>query len=184
MKIPSFQARIASEIDRLYPSERTVIEEVWQKKTEYVRWAANPRLLLPNCVRIKYHPDLPNEVREEARRRGVTVNTLSNGPAIMCFLLAGGERPLRSNNHGWDIDHIYDGKFPWEPGKETLHAVKNGNHFTQSTGLVAIHPIAEALRDEYFSFSWLVRHEAFLKFNYDPDNVFCERVNEYGFKIA
>lgn len=53
---------------------------------------------------------------------------------------------------------------------------------TQSAGLVAIHPIAEALKDEYFYFARLLRHEAFLRFNYDPDVIFSEKTDEYGFK--
>jgi hypothetical protein len=60
--------------------------------------------------------------------------------------------------------------------------VKNGKHFTQSAGLVAIHPIAEALKDEYFHFALLLRHEAFLRFNYDPDAVFSQKIDEYGFR--
>lgn len=184
MNMVLFHSKMDRELDKLSPSERRVIDEVWQKKTEYIRWPVKARLLMPKCVRAKYHPDIPNHLREEARLRGVSVDTRSNGPAIMSFLLAGGERPLRSNNQGWHIDHIYDGVFPWENEKETLHAVKNGNHFTQSAGLVAVHPIAEAVRGEYFYFSWLLRYEAFLKFSYDPDKVFCEKVNEQGFKIS
>jgi phenylalanine-4-hydroxylase len=56
------------------------------------------------------------------------------------------------------------------------------NKCTQAAGLVAIHPIAEALKDEYFYFAWMLRHEAFLKFGYDPDAVFSEKVDELGFR--
>ena len=49
-------------------------------------------------------------------------------------------------------------------------------------GLVAIHPIAEALKDEYFYFAWLLRHEAFLRFGYDPDAVLSEKTGGYGFR--
>ncbi|MDH5450082.1 MAG: hypothetical protein OEX77_04125 [Candidatus Bathyarchaeota archaeon] len=125
---------------------------------------------------------MPDRIKEEAKSKGIQVNTLSNGPAIMSFLLAGGERPTRSNGQGWHIDHIYDKNFPWITKQRSLHAVKNGRHFTQAAGLVAIHPIAEALKDEYFYFAWLLRREAFLRFNYDPDRVFSEKVDEYGFK--
>ncbi len=101
----------------------------------------------------------------------------------MSFLLAGGERPTQSNGQGWHIDHIYDGEFPWVTRSRSLHAVKEGSHFTQAAGLVAIYPIAEALKDEYFYFAWLLRREAFLRFSYDPDCVFSEKVDEYGFKV-
>jgi hypothetical protein len=60
--------------------------------------------------------------------------------------------------------------------------VKNERHFTRSAGLVATRPVGEDLKDEYFHFAWLVRHEAFLRFNYDPDAVFSEKTDDYGFK--
>ena len=66
--------------------------------------------------------------------------------------------------------------------RTSLHAVKNGRHFTQSAGLVVVHPIAEAPRDEYFYFAWLLRYEAFLRFGYDPDAVLSEKTDEYGFR--
>jgi hypothetical protein len=48
--------------------------------------------------------------------------------------------------------------------------------------LVAIHPLADALADEFPSFSWLLRAHAFNKFGYDPDEVFSSPgVNKYGF---
>jgi len=52
---------------------------------------------------------------------------------------------------------------------------------TQAPGLLATCPVAEAPGDEYFYFAWLLRHEAFLRFNYDPDAVFSEKVDERGF---
>jgi len=54
--------------------------------------------------------------------------------------------------------------------------------FALHPGPVAIHPVAEALKDEYFYVAWMLRHEAFLRFGYDPDMVFSERVDEYGFR--
>ena len=62
--------------------------------------------------------------------------------------------------------------------------MKDGNHFTQSAGLVAVHPIAEALADEYSYFAWLLRCESFKRFDYDPDLVFCKKIDEFGFKIS
>ena len=49
-------------------------------------------------------------------------------------------------------------------------------------GLTATHPVAEALADEDFRFAWLLRREAFLRFGYDPDAVFSERIDERGFR--
>lgn len=84
----------------------------------------------------------------------------------------------------WSIHHIYNGKFPFLADRRTLHAVKDGNHFTQSAGLVAVHLIAEALAEEYFYFTWLLRHESFKKFSYDPDLVFSKKIDENGFKVS
>ena len=101
----------------------------------------------------------------------------------MAFLLADGIRPQRKGSiHEWPIHHIYDGNFPFK--EETLYAVNDEKHFTQSAGLVAIHPVAHALADECAYFSWLLRKTAFDKFGYDPDNIFSERIDVYGFKIS
>ena len=39
-----------------------------------------------------------------------------------------------------------------------------------------------ALKDEYSYFAWLLRYEAFLRFGYDPEAVFSEKVDESGFR--
>jgi hypothetical protein len=73
-------------------------------------------------------------------------------------------------------------KFPFPGQTDTLHAASNGLHCTQSAGLVAIHPIADQMCDEFPAFSWLLRGEAFLRFGYDPDIVFSKRKHdECGF---
>jgi len=176
-----FHSRVDPELNKLTASEKRIINEVWKHRTDYIKWPTKARLLWLGCVRVKYH-QVPDRIKEEAKSRGIQSNSLSNGPAIMSFLLAGGERPIRSNRQGWHIDHIYDSKFPWMTRRVSLHAVKDGKHFTQSAGLVAIHPVAEALKDEYFYFAWLLRYEAFLRFGYDPDAVFSEKTGEYGFR--
>ena len=176
-----FLSRVESEFKRLGASERKIISEVGERRADYIKWPAKARLLWPGCIRIKYHR-IPDRIKEEATSKGIQIDSRSNGPAIMSFLLAGGKRPIRSNGQGWHIDHIYDKKFPWPTKGKSLHAVKDGKHFTQSAGLVAIHPIAEALKHEYFYVAWRLRHEAFLRFGYDPDGVFSEKVDEYGFR--
>jgi hypothetical protein len=175
-----FRSKINLEFNKLAPSERKIANEVWEYRADYIKWPVKARLLWPGCVRTKYHR-LPDRIKEEARSRGVQVDSRSNGPAVMSFLLAGGERPRRSNRQGWHIDHIYDGKFPWPTRNRSLHAVKDGRHFTRAAGLVAIHPVAEALKDEYSHFAWLLRREARRRFGYDPDGIFSERIDEHGF---
>jgi hypothetical protein len=178
--VDQFQSEINRKLDELALSERKIATEVWEHRAHYIKWPAKAMLLWPGCVRIKYHR-IPERIKEEARSGGVQVDSRSNGPAIMAFLLAGGKRPKRSNRQGWHIDHIYDGKFPWPTRNRSLHAVRNGRHFTQAAGLAAMHPIAEALKDEHPHFAWLLRREAHLRFGYDPDGVFSERTDEYGF---
>jgi len=45
-----------------------------------------------------------------------------------------------------------------------------------------VHPFAEAPEDEYFYVAWRLRHEAFLRFAYDPDGVFSYEADEFGFR--
>lgn len=185
MLISEFRQELDRILDTLSPSERKIVGEVWRQKDAFIKWPAKALLLWQECVRPSggFHK-YPEEIKRNAKSKGVAVDTRTNGPAIVAFLLAGGERPTRSNGKGWSVDHIYDGKFPWQGRAATLHAVKDGRHFTQSAGLIAVHPVAEALRDEYPYFAWLLRHEAFLRFSYDPDGVFCQEADDYGFKIS
>lgn len=108
-------------------------------------------------VRQKYHT-YPPAAKAHLKRSGVPPDSRSNGPAVCAFKLAGGERPQRSGtNREWSVHHIYDGKFP-APGRgETTHAVRGPRYFTHSAGLVAVHPIADALADEVPYFAWLLK---------------------------
>jgi len=88
-------------------------------------------------------------------------------------MFAGGVRPERfGSTNATTMHHVYSGKFPYIGKVKTLHAVKFHKHFTQSAGVVASHPVADALGDEYPFFAWLLRYEAFKRFGYDPDRVF------------
>jgi hypothetical protein len=62
--------------------------------------------------------------------------------------------------------------------------LKECKHFTQSAGLVAVHPIADALCDEYPFFSWLLRAISFQEFGYDPDGVFLPPPDSLGFAVG
>jgi len=149
-----------------------VIDYVWANRTLFIEWPQESLLLIPGRARQRYH-DYPPEVSAQLLDNGITPNRLSNGPAICAFLLAGGHRPVRNNPHqGWSVHHIYDGNHPFCPGQPTLHAVQDGRYFTESAGLVAIHPVADALADEFPHFAWLLRREAFERFGFDPDGVF------------
>lgn len=149
-----------------------IVDQVWNQRDLFVHWPQHPICFWPGRVRVPYHK---YSVRRRARLRsaGITIDARSNGPAVMAFLLGGGKRPFRQvAGKQWSIHHIYDGKFPFPGTERTTHAVKNKKLFTHSAGLVAVHPIADALADEVAYFAWLLRHEAYLRFQFDPDEVF------------
>jgi len=85
-----FQSRLDLDFSKLTASERRIISEVGDLKADYIKWPTTARLLWSGCVRIRYHR-IPDRIKQEARSKGVQVDSRSNGPAIMSFLLAGGE---------------------------------------------------------------------------------------------
>ena len=171
-----FTAYLQKKFDDLSPSEQKIISEVWSKKDDYIRWPKESILLFPGLRRSSggFHV-FSTQILCKVRQKQIKIRKRSNGPAIMAFLFAGGERPRCSdNNHEWTIHHIYDGKFSLDKTKPSIRAVKLRDHFTQSAGLVAIHPIADSLAHKNFYFAWLLRFESYKKFGYDPDNVFSK----------
>jgi hypothetical protein len=173
------------------PKERRVLEVVGGDLDSFVRWAKEPLLLWATCNRIAppgvkrfIHP-YPAHLRALLKTKQVVADARPNGPAINAFVLAGGERPPRFGNaNGWSIHHLYSGKFPYIGRDKTTHAIKDGLHFTQSAGLVAAHPVADAMFDEFPFFAWLLRAHAFRRFGYDPDGVFASTRDDYGFEIG
>jgi len=159
--------------------EKHLLFELGKYIESYVCWAKSSLLLWEGCDRVQkekgkqlYH-QYPEKIKNEAKAEGVELDSRSNGPAVVAYLIAGGERPWRYDlKRGWSIHHIYNGRHPYIGCEKTLHAVKDGQHFTQSAGLVAIHPIADAVYDEYPFMAWRLRAEAYLRFGYDPDGVF------------
>ena len=170
------------------PAIRSVVRTVCRNLDRFVKFPAKPLLLWQGCDRVKppgkrqkYHT-YPAKIKKQAKSSGVILDSRPNGPAIVAFLLAGGERPERfGSTNAWSIHHLYSGKFPSPGMDDTLHAPRDGNHFTQSAGLIAAHPIADAMCDEFPSFAWRLRAESFLRFRYDPDGVFSNRRSNLGF---
>ena len=135
----------------------------------------------PQGKKQKYHR-YPKSIRDLAKKSGVNLDTRPNGPAIAAFQIAGGVRPERfGSSNAWSIHHVYSGKFPYVRRTTTTHAIKDRKHFTQSAGLIATHPVADALSDEYPFFAWLLRVESFRRFAYDPDGGFSTAQDEFGF---
>ncbi|NOZ40238.1 MAG: hypothetical protein GXP24_08440 [Planctomycetes bacterium] len=167
---------------------RTIVRTVCKKLGRFIQFPERPLLLWQGCDRIKPKGEkqkihlYPEELKSLAKQKKIRLDKRPNGPAIASFLLAEGDRPIRfGSENAWSIHHLYSGKYI-SPGKErTLHATQDGNHFTQSAGLIAAHPIADAMCDEFPAFAWRLRAESFLRFGYDPDGVFAKRHSKLGF---
>lgn len=168
---------------------RAVIHHVCGNLDSFVKWPQKATLLWLGCDRVresygkqKYFA-YPDKIQRSARVRGVRLDRRANGPAVASFVFAGGERPGRYGSHNsWSIHHLYSGKFPYCGMEETTHAKEDGNHFTQSAGLVAVHPVSDALCDEFPCITWFLRAKSFQKFGYDPDGVFSGvKHDKFGF---
>lgn len=169
-------------------AERNVLSAVSANLDDFVKWPSHAVLLWRGCDRVpeegkrqKYFL-YPEIIKKIAKTKQVRLDSRPNGPAIAAFQVAGGVRPERfGSSNSWSIHHLYSGKFPYLDRMGTTHAAKQGLHFTQSAGLVAAHPVADALVDEFPFFAWFLRAHAFLLYGYDPDSVFCDNISEFGF---
>lgn len=158
----------------LSTEERSLADNIWLHRQYFVRWPTEDVLLLPNCTRKKYHK-YSDDLKSKLAARKVKADTRSNGPAIAAYLYAGGKRPIKLNKkHGWSIHHIYDGQFPLFDSDDVPRAVELGELFTRTSGLVAIHPVADAMASEFPYLAWLLRAEAYRRFGLDPCNVLHE----------
>jgi len=156
-----------------------IASEIWAAKNEFIRWPKKKLLFWPGLKRDRDGQSqncyvFPPDQKAMLKDAGLPEDARNNGPAILAFRLAEGERPFRNDvpSWHWSIHHIYDGLFPASKGSRVTHATIEGDHFTQAAGLVALHPLADGLVGDCGYFAWLLRHEAFLRFNYDPDRRF------------
>ena len=189
---------LISDLEGWFNSEVQVIPEPAIRETSihivknleaFIRFPLESVLLWRGCdrvpppgQRVRYH-EYPRTIKDAAKTRHIYLDGRPNGPAIASFFFGGGQRPQRfGSSNCWSIHHLYSGKFPY-PGKSaSLHAPNDGLSFTQSAGLIAVHPFADALADEFPAFAWLLRAHAFLKFGYDPDGVLAtEAHDDFGF---
>jgi len=188
--LADLQGWLQSELGAIHPaSVRSVVSTVCTNLDDFVSWPQEAILLWDGCDRIpesgkkqKYFR-FPEPLKAlKKQHKLVALDTRQNGPAIAAFLIAGGKRHSRfGSRNSWHIHHLYSGKFPHLIDGVTVHAVKDGRHFTQSAGLVAVHPIADGMCDEFPFFTWYLRAEAFRRFGYDPDCVFGSSHDNYGF---
>ena len=175
-QLPDFIVRLGEKDD---PAVQ-VSKLVWSQKEDFVRWPNRSYKFWQGVKRAKATGrkttyTYPSEQLKAITDAGLIPRAWTNDPAIYAFKIAGGERPLRSDGKWeWSVHHIYDGKFPAIPGGASTHAVKDTDHFTEAAGLVAVHPIADALASEVPYFAWMLRFEAFCRFDgFDPDGVFA-----------
>lgn len=163
-------------------AERDVLATVAKNLSNFVSFPERAVLLWPECDRTKDYHSYPVHIRTLATGRDVHLDRRANGPAVVSFILAGGIRPRRfGSSNSRSIHHLYSGKFPYLGRNITIHAAKTREHFTQSAGLIAAHPVADALVDEFPFFAWFLRAKVYSKFGYDPDAVFSPTVDGYGF---
>jgi hypothetical protein len=135
---------------------RHVLHHVAGHLVDFVEWPKRAVLLWDGCDRCKpdgkpqkYHT-YPKSIRTLAKAKKITLNSRPNGPARAAFTFAGGTRPERfGSTNATTMHHVYSGKFPYIDRVKTTHAVKLVKHFTQSAGVIATHPVADALCDEY-----------------------------------
>lgn len=150
-----------------------VVDDVWTNRTAFIEWPSKSFLFMPGTTREQKYHKYTVEQLAQIKAAKARADSRSNGPAVMAYLLAGGRRPKRaSDRKEWSVHHIYDGQHPALDAANCTHAVLHPENFTEAAGLVAIHPIADALADEFAYFAWLLRFEAYRRFNYDPDCVF------------
>lgn len=179
----------SKETELLPKSLRDVLRIVLDNESEFVQWPREAILLWQGCNRIphpgqrlRYH-NYPEKIRQLAKEKNIYLDGRPNGPAVAAFEIAGGQRPKRFGSaNKWSIHHLYSGKFPSPGHEKTTHAVKEKNHFTQSAGLLAAHPLIDALFDELPAIVWLFRFESYKRFGYDPDGVFTNgQIDGLGF---
>jgi hypothetical protein len=187
-----------AEIERWFDDETLALEDqlvrqvVCQLARNLDAFVIFPKcavLLWQGCDRIapagkkQKHHAYPALIKDEAGKLQIPLDTRPNGPAVASFLFAGGKRPMRfGSTNAWNIRRLYSGKFPYIGRTDSLNGQRDGKHFTQSAGLVAAHPLADALVDEFPAFSWLLRARAYQMFGYDPDHVFTDgEIDGFGF---
>lgn len=115
------------------PAPRECITTVCKSLDAFVRWPAKAVLLWNGCDRIapkgerqRIH-SFPDTIKQAAKALKAPLDTRSNGPAIVAFLVSGGVRPKRfGSQNSWSVHHIYSGKFPYIGKSLTLHAAKSG----------------------------------------------------------
>jgi len=104
-------------------------QTVWAAREEFVRWPRRQYLFWPGLTRHKDERRKDCYTFSAAQKAILAQASLpedgrNNGPAILAFLLAGGERPVRRDfpRHHWSTHRIYDGQYPPPNKTVTTHS--------------------------------------------------------------
>ncbi len=154
-------------------SDQAIVDGLLAAAEQIARFPTEAVLLWEGCQRQRSKYVIPPALAEKLRREHLPAVNRSegNGPVHTAYRIAGGRR-----FQDWQHDHIYDGKHG------NLRAATERRHFTQSAGIVLVPKHVHRERPRSASLSWFFRGIAFLKFGYDPDCLFCEAVDDYGFE--
>lgn len=168
-----------------------------------VSFAYRSMLLWPRCTPGENLDDLPAEPKELAltcigpiglsayeekeliaalKERGIScTEKYPVHPDRFAFAFARGQHP-----NDWTFHHLYDGIVPFHGRKKTLDAQKHGRHFTETAGMVTVHPLVQELYDHCACIRRTLRARSFTQFKYDPDEYFEKGRphNERGFVIS
>lgn len=93
-------------------------------------------------------------------------------PEEVAFTLAGGSLQSSEDESHWRLRHLYDGKHAFEGRAHTLNSYEDGDHFTESAGLVAVRSACDDNLGQYGCVAKTLRWCAFENFGYDPDRYF------------
>jgi hypothetical protein len=77
------------------------------------------------------------------------------------------------------LRHLYDGQHPFAGSAESLRSQDEGDHYTQTAGVVAVHPLVNQLWSVSPAIAHSLRARAFARFGYDPDKALAAEGREH-----
>jgi hypothetical protein len=116
-----------------------------------------------------YHPSLREFL---VNNRVMLDSPFPVTPEEVAFTLAGGSLQPSEDEGDWRLRHLYDGQHAFEGRDLTLNSYDDGDHFTESAGLVAVRSTSDDDLGQYGCVVKTLRWCAFENFGYDPDRYF------------
>ena len=159
-------------------ADGTLAEVIGDVETPDDALAAINRMAPPHLTVANDDPRLLALVEEDGR---VENKPWSRNPAFTAFRYAGGHAPQTPQGEPWVLRLLYSGEQPFVGRTATLTCPEEGNHFTQTAGMVAVHPAIHQLWNTCPAVAHTLRARAFALFGYDPDGVLAEGHHDFGF---